>query len=191
MKKLVVPFVTCLSINAALKAQMNPAPLQGEAYKQEVTVNKDMNAKAEVKSPAASEEASVQTKQSFGEDFGYLPALRWKRVENFDEVDFVNNGKLMSAFYDNDAQLVGTTTEATFSDLPSRARSYIEQHYNQYSTGQVIFFDDNELNYGDMVLYGNRFEDKDSYFVELINGVERLVLQVFMNGDVKFFKKLS
>ena len=97
----------------------------------------------------------------------------------------------MSAYYDIDANLIGTTMDKTFDDLPAKAQKYINSKYGSYSKSGVIFFDDNEFNETDMVLYNQPFEDADNYFVELQKDNKEIILRVNMNGDVSFFKQLK
>jgi hypothetical protein len=55
----------------------------------------------------------------------------------------------------------------------------------------VIFYDDNEHNDNDMMLYGIQFEDEDNYFVELSKGSKQIVLQVTPEGNIFFFTELK
>jgi hypothetical protein len=55
----------------------------------------------------------------------------------------------------------------------------------------VPFYDDNEMNSSDMVLYGLEFNDPDSYFVELQKDNKNITLQVPLSGSVNFFKELK
>ncbi len=129
-------------------------------------------------------------KQSFYKDFGDIPNVNWRKVKNFNIVSFTQNNQKKEAFYDIDANLVGTTTEKAFADLPENAQKTINTKYNGYKIGPVIFFDDNEYSDTDMILYGTQFDDADNYFVELKNGNDKLVVRVDTAGFVDFFKKL-
>ncbi len=62
--------------------------------------------------------------------------------------------------------------------------------YKDYTIGPVVFYDDNEANSTDMILYGEQFEDADNYFVELSKGTKKIVVQVSPEGVVYFFKQL-
>jgi hypothetical protein len=86
--------------------------------------------------------------------------------------------------------LVGTTSPKTFTDIPVTAQKYINAKYRGYSKTNVLFFDDNELNDTNMILYGDQFDDADNYFVELRKNNKEIILQVSMNGEVSFFKQL-
>lgn len=59
--------------------------------------------------------------------------------------------------------------------------------YKGYTADAVIYFDDNEYNDTDMILYGQQFADEDNYFVELVKGSKKIVLRSNMAGDVSFF----
>jgi hypothetical protein len=134
---------------------------------------------------------SARAKGSFSVDFPNVTNAVWKRADTFDEVAFTNkNGLKMKAFYDIDGKLVGTTQNKTFADVPASGQNEIKKNYKDYTVGQVIFFDDNEANETDMMLYSTQFDDADNYFVELAKGDKKIVLQVNTTGQVFFFKQL-
>lgn len=130
------------------------------------------------------------SKNNFHTDFGYVPNVEWSRDDNFDMATFTQNGQKTEAFYDQDANLVGTTTEKSFADLPERSQQKIKTKYKDYAIGPVVLFDDNENNDTDMILYDSPFEDADNYFVELTKGNDKIVLRVDTPGFVYFFKKI-
>ncbi|MGC4036436.1 MAG: hypothetical protein QM764_10770 [Chitinophagaceae bacterium] len=116
--------------------------------------------------------------------------VTWDMPSLFEEATFYSDGKMMTAYYDVDNELVGTTTEKSFSDLPKKAQEHIAKFYKNYTPGAVILFDDNEDNDTDMVLYGTVFDDADNYFVTLKNEKETILVKVDMNGGTSFFKKI-
>lgn len=133
---------------------------------------------------------SQAARNNFGSDFGSIQNVQWKRSGTYDEASFMKDGRKMTAYYDFAGKLVGTTSPRTLADLPAKARNEIQTKYRDYSVTKVIFFDDNELNETDMILYGTQFEDKDSYFALLTKGENKIVLQVFTDGTISFFKKI-
>lgn len=133
---------------------------------------------------------AYMTAQHFMMDFPQATDVSWTRG-NFEEAAFMLNGKEMKAFYDLNDELIGTTTPASYSELPANAQKEIEKYYKGYTPALAILFDDNELNDTNMVLYGNSFEDEDNYFVEMKNTDKTIVLQVNMEGSVSFFKDIS
>jgi hypothetical protein len=136
-------------------------------------------------------EVSVLAKSHFNEDFGNLPDVQWIRSANFDEASFTRNGIKMKAWYGDDARLIGTTSYVSFSDVPAKGQKEIKARYKDYTIGPVVFFEDNETNESDMILYGMQFEDADNYFVELSKGKDIIVLKVTPESNVSFFQKLS
>ena len=136
-------------------------------------------------------EISYQSKQHFETRFKDAANVAWSRDSYYDIASFEMNNKSIQAYYDSEGKLVGNISPSTVTDLPAAAQKYISKHYSDYSIQKVIFFDDNEDNSTDMVLYGMQFDDSDSYFVELSSGTKQIALHVFKNGDVVFFKKLS
>jgi hypothetical protein len=133
---------------------------------------------------------NVISKNSFYADFGNLPNVKWKRTAYFDEAIFTKDGKEMKAYYDFFGKLVGTSSYVTFADVPVLGQKEINKRYKDYTIGQVLFFDDNEFNESDMLLYNSQFDDEDNYFVELAKGNNKIVLKVNTSGVVNFFKQL-
>jgi hypothetical protein len=133
---------------------------------------------------------SAMSKNNFAVDFGNIPNVQWKRVGTYDEAAFMKDGKELKAFYDFDSKLVGTTKRVTFADVPAAGQKEIKNKYKDYNVDAVVFFDDNEANTTDMILYGVQFDDEDNYFVELSKGTKKIILQVISSGEVFFFKEL-
>lgn len=136
-------------------------------------------------------EVSYQAKQAFAGDFGNITPSSSERLDNFDEFTFTKDGKTMSAFYDADAKLVGTTSKISYSNLPANAQKYISEKYADYTPVDAFMYDDNEFNETDMILYGNQFDDEDTYFVELAKDNNKIVVQVSMGGEVSDFTRLK
>lgn len=136
-------------------------------------------------------EVSQQAKAAFYADFGNVSPVTWQRESVYDKATFTRDGHQMSAYYDFDAKLIGTTSAKTFKDIPASAQRHILKEYAGYTPGNVIFYDDNEYNDNDMMLYGIQFADEDNYFVEMNKDSKRIVLQVSPEGDVFFFSELK
>jgi hypothetical protein len=135
-------------------------------------------------------EVSSEAKLNFNSDFGKASDVRWERKGTFDEVTFTSQGKKMKGYYDAGGKLVGTTEDAKFTDIPAKCQEIIKTKYKDYTIGPVIFYDDNELNDTDMILWAVQFDDKDLYFVELAKGTNKIIVMCSLEGDVTFFKQL-
>jgi hypothetical protein len=133
---------------------------------------------------------SELTKSQFIAEFGNIPDVQWSRTLNFDEAVFTKNGKRMTAWFDYNEKLVGTTSVANFTDLPASGQKTIKSKYKDYGIDNVILYDDNEANETDMILYSQQFDDADNYFVELSKGKDHIVVMVNMEGVVSFFKQM-
>jgi len=196
MKKLEILSLTVILVMAFIQL---PAQDKKElAIKSEIKTEKKeiKSAKNEIKTERKElrklEGSSVaeMSKVNFDADFGKMPNVQWKRSEYFDEASFPSHGKETTAYYDLKSRLVGTTVPVSFTEIPESAQKEIKSKYKDYSIGKVFFFEDNEANDTDMMLYGAQFEDADNYFVELSKDKNKLVLQVNNEGIVFFLKKL-
>lgn len=158
-----------------------------ETNKEESSIKKEKAAERKALRKLEGKQASYQAKQQFAQDFDNVSNVEWKRTNYFDEATFTKDGHTMTAFYDYNNQLVGTTEVKAFTDLPASAQNTINKKYKDYSIQKVIMFDDNENNETDMLLYGHQFDDADNYFVELQKDNKAIILQVDMAGEVLYF----
>jgi hypothetical protein len=133
---------------------------------------------------------SSEAKRNFNSDFARASDVLWIRKGTFDEVSFTNRGIKMKGYYDSEGKLVGTTQNSTFPEIPAKCQEVIKTKYKDYTVGPVVFFDDNELNETDMILWAIQFDDKDLYFVELAKGTNKIILMCNLEGEVSFFKQL-
>lgn len=185
MKKLAVLAITILFTSLGIQSfAQQKQNADNKESKKELKEERKALRKLEgtIVSPAA--------KSNFNKDFPTASNVQWRRFESYDEVAFTIDSKKYKSFYDYDANLVGTTSPKTFAELPARGQKEIKEKYKDYKVGPILFFDDNEANVTDMILYGTQFDDSDSYFVELTKGPEKIVVQVTSAGFVNFFKKL-
>ena len=136
-------------------------------------------------------EVSDLTRNQFAIDFPDAKNVRFVRTKEFDEVLFIYGKKKLTAYYDYDHELVGTTQDKTFADLRENAQKEILKKYAGYNIDGVIKFDDNESNETDMIIYGTSFDDADNYFVELKNDSKDLIVKVDLAGYVSFFKDMK
>jgi hypothetical protein len=194
MKKLFVLAAATIILSATVNAQTDIAIVkkdEKDLKQQESMVKKEKKAERKELRKLEGKEPSYQAKQAFFSDFGNIPVTKWERTADYDKATFTKDGQVMKAYYDADAQLVGTTTHKTFADIPAAGQKYINTKYAGYDKGDVIFFDDNEANETDMILFDHQFEDADNYFIELKKGNKDIVLQVNTSGEVFFFTQIQ
>jgi hypothetical protein len=136
-------------------------------------------------------EVNNLTKNQFETDFPGARNISYSRINDFDKISFNTKRRALTAYYDYNSELVGTTQAKTFADLPENAQKDIRKKYSDYNITGVIEYRDNEDNSTNMILYNLPLEDSDNYFVELNNGQKSLVLKVDLPGYVSFFKEIQ
>ena len=189
MKKLFILSAAALLAGYNLQAQNQEVAIRKNEKmlsRQEKSIHQEKKADRKELKELKGKDVSYEAKEQFYRDFGDTPAT-WRRETPYDIATFTKDGVLQSAYYDADAQLVGTTFQKNYADLPTKAKETIEKKYKGYAVDAVIYFDDNEYNDTDMILYGQQFADEDNYFVELVKGTKKIVLRSNMAGDVSFF----
>ena len=179
MKKSNVMLMALLVFMSLSTMQMNASETRNDSKTNRVPLRKHEGT-----------EVSEQSKIHFMADFGNIPDVQWKSSNNFDEAVFNKNGTKMTAWYDIDEKLVGTTSEVSFANLPADGKKALKTRYKDYTIGKVIFFDDNEVNETDMILYNQQFNDADNYFVELSKGKSNLIVMINTRGELTFFKQI-
>ncbi|RFS20716.1 hypothetical protein DVR12_19350 [Chitinophaga silvatica] len=197
MKKLMISMALILAV-LATNAQTDPPMANSKMKSKEgkmksKEVRKDRREQRRYLRELNGTDVSEQSKLQFISDFGDKPDVVWSHDVYFDKATFTNSkGTRTSAFYDYDGQLVGTSTPVSFNDLPANAKDYIMRHYSNYEDAPVIFYDDNELNEDDMIMYGVQFESSDNYFIEVTDKKnKRVVLQVSPEGEVTYFTDVN
>lgn len=186
MKKLIASAVVALLAIATIPTQAQTTAK--EIRKELKTEKKD--SRKELRQQEG-QEVNSKSKDNFETDFGKVENVKWTKGTQFDEAVFTKDGKITTAYYDYDSNLVGTTVNKKFADLPKTAQSEIKKRYKDYITGAVVLFDDNEANDTNMSFYGTQFEDADHYFVTVSKGKEEIILMVSMDGEVSYFKQVS
>jgi hypothetical protein len=170
--------------------------LYAQEVKKEQVKTEIKNDKQEIKSmrkelrKLEGSEVSAASVNAFSNDFGNTPNVRWNRGVYMDEATFKKDGKEIKAYYDFDSKLVGTISIKTFANLPTKAQNEIKNKYKDFTIEKVLFFNDNEGNDTDMMIFETQFEDTDCYFVEMIKAGETIILQVGTEGDVSVLKKI-
>ena len=134
---------------------------------------------------------SERAMNHFGEDFPKATDAKWERSGSFDQVTFSSGDQKMTAYYDSDDNLVGSTTPKSLKDLPAKGRQEIKAKYGDYSVGPVIYFDDNARIDTDMILWASQFDDENMYFAELNKGNSKIIIKITPSGEVSFFKQLQ
>jgi hypothetical protein len=144
---------------------------------------------------AARKEQTAQVndfvKTQFYEDFPDATNINFERTKYFDEASFTTGTHQMRAYYDIRNELVGTTEDKQFSDLPANAQREIQKKYSNYKVDEVINYDDNEFNDTDMTMFDTAFDGADNNFVVLRKNSEILIVKVDMAGNVSYFKALK
>jgi hypothetical protein len=138
------------------------------------------------------------TRNQFTSDFPDATNIRFEKTKDFDEVNYIQNGRKTTAYYDYNSELVGTIRNRSFRDLPADAQNEIVERYPNYTVVKVLNFKVNSDNESyiendntDLTLYGNSFEKSSNYFVELKNDNKAIVLMVGLSGEVSFFTTIK
>ena len=148
--------------------------------------------KADVASESIGANSVMNTidKVNFAADFGYMPGARWKRSIKYNEVTFLKDRELRTAYYDTRGVLIGTTSERKFSDLPVSAQREINSRYKDYKIGEVILFNDSRHNSTDGIIYGVKFQNAENYFLEMTKSDKRIIVEVNPEGEVYLYREL-
>jgi len=194
MKNSILLFIAILAVSTIVNGKADPNAIKKDIKninKEESALKKEKKEERKEFRKLNSMEVSYQAQQQFLTDFDKATNIKWEKTSNFDEATFTKDGKTLKAYYDEQAKLVGTSAIMTFADLPEKAQKYINKKYKDYNKGVVIFFNDNEFNETDMLLYNLQFQDEDSYFAELSKDNKKIVVRSNAAGDVYFFKELQ
>lgn len=167
---------------------------QGATYRlvDELAAGLKKGRKADMAEVVNADPAMVSTidKVNFIADFGFIRNAGWAKSTKYNKVTFVKNGNPMTAYFNTQGEIIGTTAVKKFSDLPSSSQKIIKSRYNDYAIGDVIYFEDYRADDTDGILYGVKFQYPGNYFLELTKGAKRIIVEVNPEGEVLLYSEL-
>ena len=141
---------------------------------------------------------NVFTLNQFATDFPDVTDIHFDQMKGYTAVTYTQNGRINTAYYDDNSELMGTIRNRSIQDLPAGAQTEIANRYAGYTVVRVVRFNansDNEAyidNYSELPFYGDSSEDSSNYFVELKNNDNKaIVLMVGLSGEVSFFSTMK
>jgi hypothetical protein len=186
MKKIPFIVITSLFALSVVRAQtQSPSENESKAPNRE-----SGTARAPIMS-TGNESVSFESQNSFNIDYPKSSDVSWEKTGTMDQVNFISNGQKTSAYFDMDGNLIGTTTNKTLADLPEKARKILSGKYADYTVGPVIFYQDNDRNDTNMVLWATEFDSEDLYFAELDKSGEKIAVEITPSGDVSYFTQIK
>jgi len=130
------------------------------------------------------------TMKSFTSDFGENSIVSWTKTDLYNLATFNKDGQDMTAFYDFNGRLLGSSVNKLFEDLPLRGQKSISNSYGKYAVQSVILYDFKNQSDLQMILSNGQYVDSKNYFVQLSNGKSKIIVQVDLAGQVYFLDKL-
>jgi hypothetical protein len=141
---------------------------------------------------------SVFTVNQFAYDFPDVTDIHFDKTKSYVAVNYTQNGRNNTAYYDDNSELLGTILNRSMQDLPAGAQTEIANRYAGYTVVRVVRFNansDNESyieNNSELPFYGDSPENSSNYFVELKNNDNKsIVLMVGLSGEVSFFSAMK
>ena len=141
------------------------------------------------KNTIADTKVSYSVQHQFDTEFRDAEHVSWSSTTNGLKADFVMNDVKMSAFYNKVGDFIGSTEEVTFKALPSPAKKEISAKYQGYFATEIMKFqgNDNPSAYERLMLD----DQSSSYYVDLKNDTQEVLLKVTSHGDVSVYKQVK
>lgn len=124
----------------------------------------------------AAEPANSKILNAFKADFSSVSSVTWKALNErglFEGV-FTQNGSEVHVFYTEDGEMIGSSRFIQKDQLPLLVQQAITKRYGSYSMSTVI----------------ERVQDgATTYFVNMVNEKQALMVQSTPDGSLSIFKK--
>jgi len=130
---------------------------------------------------SGSNNISLSVQKRFQQDFGSFPVVKWEKTNSFARATFAKDGSLVTAWYNKESKLVGTSSVKSFSDMPGQVQERILSTYNDYYIVSVLGFE---------AVNSNRPNGASSWLVELSNGTGKIIVKVNVSGETSLMKKI-
>ncbi len=110
---------------------------------------------------------------SFSKEFGNVENVSWTARPEFTKASFTSEGRNVDAFFDTDGNLLGTSRNVNFENVPAASKKAFAKRFPSYSVKEVVEFTESE---------------SISYYVSAENNENKVVFK--LNGrTVSVFKK--
>ncbi len=120
------------------------------------------------------ETINEKVQSAFKQEFSRATEINWSRSDNFYKVEFTLNNNVMTAYYNENAELMGVIKNLLSTELPINLQLSLKKDYGSYWISDLFEFARNE---------------ESGYFITIENSDTKLVLQS-EGSDWKIFKKI-
>ena len=127
--------------------------------------------------------ASYYVQQEFAADFSGATNVVWTVTKNVQKAEFLVDGVKKTAFYNLSGDFMGVTQTVSYKAIPAKSQKLIAEQYKEYTPVNVIVYQANDAINSDI--------DATSYFVDLKNGEQEILVRVTGEGRLDFFKQVK
>ncbi len=117
-----------------------------------------------------SEPVSPKVKAAFQTNFSKATQVTWEKSNDFYFASFFLSNAAVTAAFNEDGQLVGTSRKVDSDQLPLSISLAIAEKYQGYETGKTA----TELTY----------EGQTAYYITVKNSSQEVNLKCYSNGDL-------
>jgi hypothetical protein len=115
-------------------------------------------------------------KTEFGRQFYFANNVKWENTEGYYEASFNASNRTLFAFYTGDADFMGIAVNILSSELPASLQSKLKtENKDFWITG----------------LFKVVLDNKTTYYAELQNGDQTVMLKSNGNADWSFYRKIK
>jgi hypothetical protein len=120
------------------------------------------------------ETINERVQSAFRQEFSKATETNWSRSDNYYRVEFTLNDNVMTAYYNENAELMGVIKNLLSTELPINLQLSLKKEYGSYWISDLFEFARN---------------GESGYFITVENSDTKLVLQS-EGSDWKIFKKI-
>lgn len=182
MKKLVFVSMTFLFILAVTQLRAKSAVDKGVITRESKSISSSFK-------EIESNKVSSSTIRKFNQDFGALSNVVWEKSKSLSKAAFILNGCRMTAYYNSNAKLVGTTSSKSVADMPDLAQSKLKSMYKDYSIVSVVLFDNDGTNKAEILKNGRVFQN-GNFLVSLAKGSKTIIVRLEVVGETYYFNQI-
>lgn len=123
------------------------------------------------------EKINAAVKKSFTQQFSTASNVNWEKSDDFYFAYFTMNNKEVSAAYNEQGELVGTSKIIAAAELPMAITVTIAEKYSGYTAAKTA----TEIHY----------DGQTSYYINVTNEKQTLKLKCLANGDINTESKIK
>ena len=117
-----------------------------------------------------------RAQRNFSNEFTSAENVTWTSTDKYAKANFTLGAKSMEAYYDNEGNMIGSSSKIEVADLPTNAKRLFAKKYTGYTVKEAVQFEG--------II-------ETAYYISAENETQTVILKVSTAGFVSVFRSVK